>query len=333
MQDRRAFTLVEVLVVIAIIAILVALLIPAVQIARESARRTQCKNNQKQIGLAVLNYASAHKETLPAVRRPRSRSWRETILPFLEEQALFDLFESGRTSILSFEDIAGRFGDDSTPEFSGAIDVPLFHCPSSPQTPRIVGGVLVSGTPNGRSAGTTGTAARQLLSVTASEVTVPYVVHYLNGIPEEKKWTEGGWFAGHFELLGGGIADIYRKPELLVRAAKLKRITDGLSKTILATEQCGQPDRYLGSRGGGPRIPLPDKSKRSAWPVDHDRHLLQDWFAPGHPINWDNWTGIYSFHEGANAAFFDGSVRFLNATSDSRTIFRLLTRDGAETSQ
>ena len=68
MHLRRAFTLVELLVVIAIIALLVALLTPAVQAAREAARRAQCQNNLKQISLAVLNYAGAHTDHLPALR-------------------------------------------------------------------------------------------------------------------------------------------------------------------------------------------------------------------------------------------------------------------------
>ena len=94
---RRGFTLVELLVVIAIIGVLVALLLPAVQAAREAARRSQCANHLKQIGLACHNYASANR-TIPvsdgADYEGRSGAgWIVVVLPFLEEQSLYDQFK------------------------------------------------------------------------------------------------------------------------------------------------------------------------------------------------------------------------------------------------
>ncbi|HEY6565730.1 MAG TPA: DUF1559 domain-containing protein [Pirellulaceae bacterium] len=88
----RAFTLVELLVVIAIIGVLVALLLPAVQAAREAARRTQCANHLKQLGLALQNYELARK-ILPQGREtvsPFGVSWPFRLLPFCEEQAIHD---------------------------------------------------------------------------------------------------------------------------------------------------------------------------------------------------------------------------------------------------
>ena len=86
-----AFTLVELLVVIAIIGILVALLLPAVQSAREAARRMQCSNNLKQIGLAIHNYASAYRDTFPCGSPGEFKHGLfSTILPYMEQQAIYD---------------------------------------------------------------------------------------------------------------------------------------------------------------------------------------------------------------------------------------------------
>ncbi|MEO1993034.1 MAG: DUF1559 domain-containing protein, partial [Pirellulales bacterium] len=98
--SHRGFTLVELLVVIAIIGVLIGLLLPAVQAARESARRMRCNNNLKQIGVALHSYASSHS-TFPAAygwnTQSKSKSWQKAwgwgarILPFLEESALSDV--------------------------------------------------------------------------------------------------------------------------------------------------------------------------------------------------------------------------------------------------
>src|SRR5919112_3691365 len=95
-RPRRGFTLIELLVVIAIIAVLIGLLLPAVQAAREAARRAQCVNNLKQIGLALHNYHDVHgrfplgsiQVTTPsgAYRQP----FLSALLPFLEQRNLYD---------------------------------------------------------------------------------------------------------------------------------------------------------------------------------------------------------------------------------------------------
>ena len=115
---RRGFTLVELLVVIAIIGILVALLLPAVQSAREAARRMQCGNNLKQIGLALHNFQTAHDETFPvgAPGGGEHGMWTE-MLPYLEQQNIYDKCE-----------FDGNTGDD--PMLYTLIE--FYVCPSYP---------------------------------------------------------------------------------------------------------------------------------------------------------------------------------------------------------
>lgn len=103
-EERGGFTLIEVLVTIAIIGVLVAITLPAVQAAREAARKTQCQNNMKQIGLALANYHSAFGRLPPASIRPRGfldngrdrprSTWAIAILPMLEQGALYAKYDS-----------------------------------------------------------------------------------------------------------------------------------------------------------------------------------------------------------------------------------------------
>src|SRR6059036_1967376 len=102
---RSAFTLVELLVVIAIIGVLVALLLPAVQAAREAARRAQCSNNLKQLSLALHNYENTHNTLPPAGIDSNQMSWTVLLLPFFEQQALYDQFNFNKGSWNSFNRI------------------------------------------------------------------------------------------------------------------------------------------------------------------------------------------------------------------------------------
>ena len=123
-RASSGFTLVELLVVIAIIGVLVALLLPAVQAAREAARRSQCSNNLKQLALALHNYHDTHSE-LPYgsdYQQGRTSTWALLILPFLEKQNHYDRFD--RTLPLAH----------SVNKVPVETVVETYLCPSDPQS-------------------------------------------------------------------------------------------------------------------------------------------------------------------------------------------------------
>ncbi len=129
----RAFTLVELLVVIAIIGILIALLLPAVQAAREAARRSQCSNNLKQIGLALLNYESVRKSFPPGGLWSPSGSygfsWIVRILPYTEESAIYQRLD---WSGASYGGALGWLGQNAAnAQTLGYVQFPWLYCPSS----------------------------------------------------------------------------------------------------------------------------------------------------------------------------------------------------------
>ena len=119
-HTRSGFSLIELLVVIAIIAILVALLLPAVQQAREAARRVQCKNNLKQIGLALQNYHDKYGKFPPGFIRAHGTAWSAMILPELDQSPLFNTITWG-----------SRWSSGGNEAACGTV-VPVFRCPSAP---------------------------------------------------------------------------------------------------------------------------------------------------------------------------------------------------------
>lgn len=148
-RGRRGFTLVELLVVIAIIGILVALLLPAVQAAREAARRMQCSNNIKQLGIACHNYHDTYKTfppeaiwhgnakgTTPTALTVRNYTWIALILPFIEQGPLHDQIDFSQPALTQLQGII------TNNEPALALMLPSLQCPSDPafnSAPRGVG--------------------------------------------------------------------------------------------------------------------------------------------------------------------------------------------------
>lgn len=206
MRQQRAFTLVELLVVIAIIGILMALLLPAIQAARATARRTQCLNNLKQIGLAMQSHLEARKHFPTGCATSNQLSWRVFILPYNENTTLHQQFDLGPGA---WNGGSNKEGPKKMIHALNKIDG--YHCPAAD-----------------RITATNGT------SMLANPTRETYNSHYygvagpkgtFNGITYEFTPNPSGF--GGFAL--GGI--LYRDS-----LTKTAHIRDGLSKTLLAGE-------------------------------------------------------------------------------------------------
>ncbi len=208
----RAFTLVELLVVIAIIGILVALLLPAVQAAREAARRSQCLNNCRQIGIAIHNYHDSEKALPPSRIKDGYLTWAAVILPYMEEEGLADLM-----------DVADTF--DSQPEVFRETPVASYRCPTrSHDSPlSVLKGQPIPGFPLGVNGGGSPVGIRGDYACVSStfrsskSVTVKDLDKYFDGaiiLPESDN-LDAGRFRSRTDF---------------------NKITDGLSKTFLVAE-------------------------------------------------------------------------------------------------
>lgn len=318
---RRGFTLVELLVVIAIIAILIALLLPAVQSAREAARRTQCTNNQKQIGLAMLNFESQYGRLPEAVvGRPPSGSAQfightafALILPFLEQANAEELYD--------YEvDWLHPNNDEAT-----GTQIPTYHCPSDD-----VRGRRWFHEPDNQY------FSRSNYVVCMGSQTMCFDTPDGQAIAGIVR----GNVEGDLETDGA-----YR----VAQGRRLSKLLDGTSNTALSSElKAGRPDLldpstggYFDERGlwswptmGGfaythlytPNTPIGDKvwhrpPMDTQIPVERPQATSED----------ETYASARSFHPGGvNVAFGDGHVAFYSETVDLGLWRALSTTEGGE---
>jgi prepilin-type N-terminal cleavage/methylation domain-containing protein len=344
---RAAFTLVELLVVIAIIGILIALLLPAVQAARESARKTQCSNNLKQIGLGMLNYENAKKQfpmgqwapqtcTPPggAAGSCKTWSWAAIILPYIEEQGVASQIDFTQSMLDNASNIA-----------AARTKVATYLCPSTgvrepTRTDNdTIGDVDGDGQLTNAHQGE-GFAGIDYAGVDGDTPNAKFL-NPATGQPYPEYIPPGT--TTPVAVAENGILRDNNVPEN-ARAIKIRQITDGLSQTLMIVEVAGR-----GVLKGASSAAL-----RGVWAGGQNTaHIpsvtmlngnLQPWINPDPTVPngtgtssavWTLGTGanvsVYSGHPGGGHILLcDGSAHFLSETVSLSVLLSLASRDGGE---
>ena len=313
----RGFTLVELLVVIAIIGILVGLLLPAVQAAREAARRMQCSNNLKQLGLSLHNYESTYKKlpagrmslgfcqtkTAPYIPDPLSKNGHGlvSLLPYIEQTALYNRFDQ-RAAYGNYLTTGNPLppGLDAVASGNAALSatiIPTFSCPSDSGA--------VTDTANASYSPDIGVNANLLYAKTGYDFVTPCLTlrnfNYHRNLTTDSRYLFG--------------ENSY---------TKFAEATDGLSNTLAMTEQTLQTfnGRTSGwsfagwvSVGvdpvGGFNVTFPAQGL-NIWNYNNNVSPLNKVF--GRRASWYNAASLHT--GGVQAVLGDGSVRFLSQSMD-----------------
>jgi prepilin-type N-terminal cleavage/methylation domain-containing protein/prepilin-type processing-associated H-X9-DG protein len=298
-NNRKAFTLIEMMVVIMIIAILAGMLLPAVQAARDAGRRASCVNNLRQIGLAMLSFENVYKglpprrygpNWTPTVTNKGYCGWGAIILPHLELKNIQRLY--------NYEN---NFYDPANAE-AIAKSISVYSCPATQ--------------PN---------RSMTICDVNQNAAGTGIAGDYF-GANSVAAW----WFSD--SATNNAYSQNTETAMADNRCKALSEITDGLSCTLLITEQAGRPDWYILGARQSTTTTSPNsvattisgtqysQSNPAWWGCWASYQVFSVWTYSddgvtkngNNTINMNNSQGIYSFHRGgANAVFCDGAVHFL----------------------
>ena len=347
---RHGFTLVELLVVIAIIGILVGLLLPAVQAAREAARRMQCGNNIRQIGLALHNFESARKKLPPSsINNPGSlpnadlqefvkvgtngtlaahyakQCFLTTVLSQLEQTNVLNA-GAGYNQKLDWYDPVNRP--------AASVVIPTFLCPSTPSSSKFYDTVNLGSGDNPTYVGSGGhwkPALTDYMAVNRGNS------NGSNGAVWNEITVNNPSYPGVDGVRGIMGTNVF---------TKFASITDGLSNTIMVAEASGRPAQYFLARKAFEFAGSPNAYMNGPW-AHHTNDIAVDgakiitvsgmqesrtYNSVGQAgstcsINCMNQGEIYAFHTGgANVVLGDASTHFISASIDLRTLQLLCAR-------
>ena len=332
-QKRPGFTLVELLVVIAIIGVLVGLLLPAVQSAREAARRTQCSSSIRQLTLACVNFESGNRK-YPYARKYDiwdSYSWSALILPYIEQQAVFQGFYNLNLGgyVASYPGPNGPIGDDQRLRDARHARIPLFLCPSDSKQPENEMTTKAYGFVRGSYRACVGPGD---MYGTATDT------------------TSGPWGDGMFMVIPTQSFD--DNAQIKPAYTKARDVLDGLTNTIFISEGLmanttwwggAMGEMYYGNMGGSlfsatltPNSSAPDRILGPCPQDQSDSRYKAPCLSLG-GVAW--WTrsgqlahaAARSLHgSGVTTAFGDGSTRFIPNSVDLFVWRALSTRNNAE---